>query len=138
MISILGVLGAPPKRIVGGNDTTPDEFPYQVSLVVGEEHFCGGSIISPTHILTAAHCLYYLQEPDQYQEILVLTGTNNLLDGGNLYYVKSIKIHPEFEDDDSKGFPNDIAVITVSIYKGVVHKLRSYFGGRGGSSCLLR
>lgn len=44
-------------RIVGGEATTIDQIPYQVSLSNrGFSHFCGGSIISEEWILTAAHC----------------------------------------------------------------------------------
>lgn len=45
-------------RIVGGNVSRPGQFPWQVSLHFKSEHLCGGSIITPHWILTAAHCVY--------------------------------------------------------------------------------
>ncbi|XP_018323860.1 trypsin-1-like [Agrilus planipennis] len=49
-------------RITNSEDAFVDEFPYQVSIEWGDneptEHFCGGSIISESVVLTAAQCRY--------------------------------------------------------------------------------
>jgi secreted trypsin-like serine protease len=44
-------------RIVGGNLADPAEYPSQVSIRSLGSHGCGGTIISETWVLTAAHCL---------------------------------------------------------------------------------
>ncbi|XP_018018851.1 proclotting enzyme isoform X2 [Hyalella azteca] len=46
-------------RIVGGTETYRHEYPWQAALVqtATGEQFCGGSLITNQHILTAAHCL---------------------------------------------------------------------------------
>ncbi|XP_031328283.1 trypsin alpha-like [Photinus pyralis] len=43
-------------RIVGGKPVKIEEYPYQISLQSHGSHVCGGSIIGPNKILTAAHC----------------------------------------------------------------------------------
>lgn len=44
-------------RIVGGEDATIEQLPYQISMTNFGSHRCGGSIVSPTKIVTAAHCV---------------------------------------------------------------------------------
>ena len=48
-------------KIIGGNDVSIEDYPWQVSLqksnYFGLSHFCGGSIIHPKWVITAAHCL---------------------------------------------------------------------------------
>lgn len=47
----------PDSRIIGGDVATIEDNPWQVSLEAFGIHNCGGSIISPNIVLTAAHCI---------------------------------------------------------------------------------
>ncbi|KAF7395062.1 hypothetical protein HZH66_008236 [Vespula vulgaris] len=44
-------------RIVGGQQTSIHQHPYQVSVRFNTRHICGGAIISKEWIITAAHCV---------------------------------------------------------------------------------
>mmetsp|Transcript_11578 Transcript_11578/g.25015 ORF Transcript_11578/g.25015 Transcript_11578/m.25015 type:complete len:640 (-) Transcript_11578:329-2248(-) len=44
-------------RIIGGSEAPSTRYPYAVSLQDRLGHFCGGSLISPNVVLTAAHCI---------------------------------------------------------------------------------
>lgn len=48
------------SRVVGGSDAAIGEAPFQTSLqkdyIILKSHICGGSLITPRTVVTAAHC----------------------------------------------------------------------------------
>lgn len=47
-------------RVTNGVEAVPHSIPYQAYLIVSgssSRWLCGGSLISPKHVLTAGHCV---------------------------------------------------------------------------------
>ncbi|XP_074044075.1 plasminogen [Macrotis lagotis] len=60
-----------PGRIVGGCPAQPHSWPWQISLRTRfGSHFCGGTLIAPQWVVTAAHCLERSNRPFSYRVVL--------------------------------------------------------------------
>ncbi|XP_037376584.1 plasminogen isoform X1 [Talpa occidentalis] len=68
-----------PGRVVGGCVAHPHSWPWQVSLRnrLGM-HFCGGTLIAPEWVVTAAHCLERSSRAASYKVILGAHREKNL------------------------------------------------------------
>ncbi|XP_070699623.1 transmembrane protease serine 2 [Pempheris klunzingeri] len=106
-----GKSSAPPStRIVGGTEAVNGAWPWQVSLQISGQHLCGGSIISPYWILSAAHCFQKHSSPSMW---MVYSGDVSLIrmSFGSGKTVSKIISHERF---DKMTNDNDIALLKLS------------------------
>lgn len=105
--------GAP--RIVGGQEATPGEWPWQAALVrKGRDpyngQFCGGSIINKDWVLTAAHCV----DTEEPGDLDVIVGIHDLGEPDPNYVrvaLSRIVVHPGWNDATKD---NDMALLKLA------------------------
>ena len=78
--------------IVGGVVVRAHSHPYMAALYVGEKHFCGGSLLSARHVLTAAHCVAGLS-PAQATKLLVRLGRHHVYQSQARYSSLTTDLH---------------------------------------------
>lgn len=95
-------------RIVGGKETFKNEYPPMVSIQAKyfNMHVCGGTILTPWHVLTAAHCT----EPVTEDDIALLVGAHDMGEAEDVPRIGVSKII-NHEGYDSVKMMNDIALI---------------------------
>ncbi|XP_055598668.1 chymotrypsin-2-like [Uranotaenia lowii] len=94
-------------RVVGGSDAALGQFPYQASIrTPANQHFCGGSIISSTWILCAAHCTQG-RTPANTEVVVGILGRFE----GTRLPISEIINHPEY---GSISLDNDISLIRLA------------------------
>ncbi|MEE1757189.1 trypsin-like serine protease [Streptomyces sp. SP18CS02] len=111
------------QRIIGGTDAAFSKAPYMVQLMYnfyddGYLYFnCGGTLVAPNKVLTAAHCIRptSAENLDYVTDGLVLGGTSKIGGGpedeGTASAVSRVWVHPNWNPDTLQ---NDIAVMTLA------------------------
>ncbi|XP_027537530.1 acrosin-like isoform X1 [Neopelma chrysocephalum] len=100
------------SRVVGGTGAHEASWPWLVSLqhewIPDTGHLCGGSLVHPQWVLTAAHCF---DDVTNISLVYVVIGATQLTQpgpGAQVRYVKQLRLHQYYNKVNMK---NDIAML---------------------------
>ncbi|KAJ3660003.1 hypothetical protein Zmor_011661 [Zophobas morio] len=108
---VVPIVDKPNPRIIGGQEAVPHSIPYQAFIEIytyKDGWYCGGSLLTPNYVVTAAHCGL------DGEEAYVTLGAHNIINYEDTQiedHTTDITIHAEY---DGEKFINDIGVIRLS------------------------
>jgi len=95
------------SRVISGDDAVPNSWPWQVRLFKNKRGICGGTLVHPRWVITAAHCIsrgtFTIRVGDH--DLLKKEGTESE------YKISKVIVHPGW---DRRSLNNDIAMLKVS------------------------
>uniref|UniRef100_A0A3Q3B7T8 trypsin n=1 Tax=Kryptolebias marmoratus TaxID=37003 RepID=A0A3Q3B7T8_KRYMA len=106
------------NKIVGGSFTVIESHPWVAALYLNSNFLCGGSLISPCWVLTAAHC-FLDGEHTKHRHLSVHLGKSAINETDAIkeqrFSVEKLIIHKGYDDGN---YNNDIALLKIKSKNG--------------------
>lgn len=107
-------------RIIGGRFTTINEFPSLVAIQFEGRQWCGGTLITHEHVLTAAHCVVVQQSYERpydrigrAAEFFLYAGSTKSSSFNSPLRVEKVHVHERYTGLVRTNYRNDIAILKV-------------------------
>ncbi|XP_051897642.1 tissue-type plasminogen activator-like isoform X2 [Pristis pectinata] len=113
------------NKIVGGGRATIESHPWHAALYITGKRStnmafqCGGSLIHPCWVLTAAHCINTNASPTDYRVLLGKSSINEYAKNEQNFPVEKIIMHQKFNEHT---YDNDIALLKLKPQSGMCAK----------------
>ncbi|NWI38634.1 CATG protein, partial [Picathartes gymnocephalus] len=93
-------------QIVGGHEARPHSHPYMAYLKTPGQGDCGGFLVAPDWVMSAAHCM---------ANITVILGAHNIKEPEKTQQVRGVLKYYEHPEYDPEMVYNDIMLLQASI-----------------------
>lgn len=118
-VSIILICSSSAKASFGGYYPSDSEWPWLVSVQKQGDPSCGGTLVSPTRVVTAAHCVVNADgstsSPSLFQAVIgrwQLSATNV----GQSVGVANILVHPKYHSLSDGAVLYDVAVLVLATH----------------------
>ncbi|KFP36606.1 Duodenase-1, partial [Chlamydotis macqueenii] len=91
-------------QIVGGHEAQPHSHPYMAYLKV-DDFYCGGFLVAPDWVMTAAHCM---------GNTTVILGAHNILEPETTQQVRGVLRYYPHPDYNPNTWSNDIMLLKLT------------------------
>ncbi|CAH1778260.1 unnamed protein product [Owenia fusiformis] len=111
-----------PRAIVAkihrGEEATPHSWPWMVRFDKYGNHWCGGTLLKPNIVVSAAHCFVRPIDTRIYDVYLGSHARSKPTSSEQKFSIEEIYIHPiydeEHRDRRARGFNHDIAIVKLN------------------------
>ncbi|XP_015096703.1 serine protease 57 isoform X2 [Vicugna pacos] len=83
-------------RIIGGHEVTPHSRPYMASVSFEGQHHCGGFLLRPRWVISAAHCFSH-RDPHMGLVVLGAHALNTSEATQQVFSISAAVTHPDYQ-----------------------------------------